>query len=284
MTLLEKLLMPAQAQRVVEEGLDAVGGPVVRAQDVHDLTAAQRVAAYGLEGERFPFGSDPEFVDVLQFETSPLMVLTTPDDRQERPWPTYPFGFLRDATPVWNLSFTRVTTGARYLRIGRDGSQRVFSEYDGAARGWRGAKGYSPPLWLAGPRARWNGLDLPASYTADQTAVELVWVGDEGVPAGFEQARPRIHARVVPVAECESVFEVVVTGRWRDAPVRVLQQVGDQALLLLSETDLESVTRLGAQAWEVSIFSAVAPSAELDDVTGVVRTPAEGGAAGGSRR
>jgi hypothetical protein len=272
-TLLEKLLMPAQAQRVVEEGLDVVGGPVVRAEDVQGRTAAQRVAAYGLEGERFPFGPDPEFVDVLQFETSPLMVLRVPDDRTERPWPTYPFGFLRDATPVWDLDLTRVTVGARYVRIGRDGSHRVFSEYDGAARGWRGARGYTPPLWLAGPRATWHGLDLPASYSADQTAVELVWVGDEGVPTGFEQARPRIHARQVPVTECESVFEVVLTGRWRDAPVRVLQQAGQQALLLLSEPDVESVDRLGARAWEPSLFAALAPSDELQDVTGVSRTP-----------
>lgn len=274
MTLLEKLLVPAAGRRVVEDGHDAVGGPVVRAEDLSGLTPAQRVAAYGLDGDHFPFGPEPDHVDVIRFETSPLMVLMTPSDRGERPWPTYPLGFLRNGVPVWELDLTRVATGARFVRIDRDGGERVFSEYGGAARGWRGARGYLPPLWLVGPRARWHGLDLPASYTPDQTAVELVWIGDDGVPEGFRQTRPRIHAHEVAVAECESVFEVVVTGRWRDAPVRVLQQAGDRSLLLLTDPDVDSVNRLGAEALEPGLFQALAPRDEVTDVAGVVRSPA----------
>jgi hypothetical protein len=269
---MEKLLVPAAGRRIVEEGHDSVGGPVVRADDLRGLGAAQRVTAYGLEGDLFPFGPDPDHVDVVRFETSPLMVLTTPADHGERPWPTYPHGFLRNAVPVWDLDLTRLAAGAQYVRIDRDGNERVFSEYGGGAHGWRGGRGYLPPLWLIGPRARWNGLDLPASYSPDQQAVDLVWIGDEGVPEGFSETRPGIHARRVPVAECE-VFEVVVEGTWREAPVRVLQVEGEEALLLLREPDLDRVNRLGAQAYEPSLFLALAPRGEVTVGDGVVRTP-----------
>lgn len=278
MTVMDKLLVPAAMQRVVERGYDHLSGPVVRSTDHQGRTPAERVAAHGLEGDLFPFGLSPEHVDLIRFVTNPLMVLTTPTDVGERPWPTYPIGFLRDATPVWDLDLTRVPTGARFVRVAADGSETVLSEYGGAAWGWQRAKGYFPPLHVIGPRAKWDGLDLPASYTEDQQSVELVWVGDEGVPAGFTPARPRVYARTVPVAECESVFEVVLTARWRDAPVRVLQQAGDETLLFLLDPDIDTVNRLGAVALEPTVFHATAPSSEIGEVSGLVREPAFGSA------
>jgi hypothetical protein len=279
-TVLEKMLVPASMQRIVEQGYDALSGPVYRAEDQVGASPAERVAAHGLAGDVFPFGVDPVHVDVIRFGTNPLMDLRVPgmpSTPGERAWPTYEKGFLLDATPVWDLTMTRVPLGARFIRVDRDGTEREFSRYDGAAWGWRRAKGYFPPLHLIGPRAKWRGLDLPASYTEDQQGVELVWVGDQGVPEGFSPARPRVHARVVPVAECEAVFEVVIAARWRDAPVRILQQAGDEALLLLADPTVESVNRLGAVALEPSLFQVTAPAAELTDVLGVVNEPAPAG-------
>jgi hypothetical protein len=279
-TVLEKMLVPAGMQRIVEQGYDALAGPVYRAEDLIGTGPAARVGAHGLAGDEFPFGADPDHVDVIRFGTNPLMDLRVPgmpSTPGERVWPTYEKGFLLDATPVWDLTMTRVPVGARFIRVGRDGTEREFSRYGGAAWGWQRAKGYSPPLHLIGPRARWSGLDLPASYTEDQQSVELVWVGDQGVPEGFTPARPRVHSRVVPVAECEAVFEVVIAARWRDAPVRILQQADDEALLLLTDPTLESVNRLGAVALEPSLFQVTAPAAELIDVLGVVNEPAPAG-------
>lgn len=250
MTVMDKLLVPAAMQRVVEHGYDHLSGPVVRSEDHVGKGAAERVAAHGLDSDGFPFGPSPDHVDVIRFVTNPLMLLTTPTDVGERLWPTYPLGFLRDATPVWDLDLTRVPTGSRFVRVAADGSETILSEYGGAAWGWQRAKGYFPPLHLVGPRAKWQGHDLPASYTEDQQSVELVWVGDEGVPDGFSPSRPRVHARTVPVAECDSVFEVVLTATWRDTPVRVLQQAGDEALVVLLDPDIESIERTGARPME----------------------------------
>ncbi|WP_110181140.1 hypothetical protein [Nocardioides solisilvae] len=276
MTVLEKMLVPAGMQRIVEQGYDALSGPVYRADDLFRATPAERVAAHGLEGELFPFGPDPEHVDVVRFGTNPLMDLRIPGPPTapgERPWPVHDKGFLRNAVAVWELTMTRVPTGARFVRVHRDGTESEYSRYGGAAWGWQNAKGYFPPLHLIGPRATWHGLDLPASYTEDQQGVELVWVGDRDVPDGFTPSRPRVHSRVVPVAECESVFEVVVTARWRDEPVRVLQQAGGEALVVLLDPTVESVNRLGATALEPTLFQATAPADELEETHGVVHEP-----------
>lgn len=278
MTLMEKLLVPAAMRRVVEDGQDTVAGPVVRAADLTGSVAAERVAAYGLESELFPFGSDPDHVDVIRFETNPLMLLTTPtpdgsSTQRERPWPTYPFGFLFNAAPVWQLQLTRVPMGARFVRIARDGTERELSTYGGAAWGWQRARGYRPPLEIIGPRATWQGHDLPGSYTEDQESIELVWVGEAGAPEGFTPSRPRVLSRVVPLSACDSVFEVTITGRWRDAPVRILQQAGGSSRLLLLDPDLDTVNRLGATAEEPDQFYTSAPTDEVVERQGVVLEP-----------
>ncbi len=275
MTVLEKLLVPEVARRIVEQGYDALTGPVYRPDDLIGLTPTERVAALGLDGEEGPFGAAPEHVDVVRFGTNPLMDLRIPTNAPglaEVPWPTYETGFLRNAAPVWILTMTRMPVSARYIRIAADGTEREFSRYQGAARGWQAATGYFPPLHLIGPRAKFDALDLPCSYVADQQSVELVWVGDDHVPEGFVQTQPRVHARVVPVAECE-VFDIALLARWREHRVRILQQVGEQALVLLTPTSLAEAEELGAAQVEPGIFQAAVPAAELEDKEGVRSDP-----------
>ena len=277
MTVLEKLLVPDLARRVVEQGYDALTGPVYRPEDLLGLSPAERVAAHGLEGADGPFGGDPEHVDIVRFTTNPLMDLRTPTpvpDAPARDWPTYDTGFLLNAAPVWWLTMTRVPVGARFVRVGRDGRESEFSRYDGAARGWRGAKGYFPPLHLIGPRVRWHGLDLPASYVEDQQALEAVWVGDRDVPEGFVATRPRVHARVVPLTECDEVFEIVIAATWRGQHVRVLQQAGEEALLVLTSPSDAAVQELGTVELEPGVHQVTAPAVELEDLIGVRSDPA----------
>ncbi|WP_374457037.1 hypothetical protein [Nocardioides sp.] len=275
MTVLEKLLVPEVSRRIVDQGYDELTGPVYRPDDLIGLTPVERVRALGLDGADGPFGEAPDHVDVVRFGTNPLMDLRVPTNapgHADVPWPTYPTGFLRNAAPVWVLTMTRVPVGARYIRIGLDGREREFSRYQGAARGWQGAKGYFPPLHVVGPRAKHAGLDLSCSYTADQQSVELVWVGDERVPEGFTQVRPMVHARVVPVAECE-VFDIALVGRWRDHRVRVLQQAGDEVLVVVTPDSAADAEELGAAEVEPGIYQAVIPASELTDTEGVRSDP-----------
>lgn len=276
MSVLEKLLVPAVSRRIVEQGYDELAGAVYRPEDLLGLTPVERVEVLALDGPDGPFGADPDHVDVVRFGTNPLMdlrVSTPMPGAPARPWPTYDTGFLRNGAPVWWVGMTRMPVSARFIRIDRDGTEREFSRYDGAAHGWRGAKGYFPPLHLVGPRVKIGDLDLPASYTEDQQSLEVVWVGDDPVPEGFVQTRPRVHARVLPLASCDEVFEVVLTATWRDAPVRILQRAGDEALLVLTAPSPESVDRLGATQLEPGLFQAMAPATELTDVRGIRLEP-----------
>lgn len=275
MTVLEKLLVPEVSRRVVEQGYDELTGPVYRPDDMIGLTPVERVKALGLDGEDGPFGEAPDHVDVIRFATNPLMDLRIPTNapgHADVPWPTYPTGFLRNAAPVWILTMTRVPVSARFIRVDLDGTERELSRFHGVARGWERAQGYFPPLHLLGPRAKVGALDLPCSYTADQQSVELVWVGDEQVPEGFSPTRPMIHARIVPVAECE-VFDIALVARWRDQRVRVLQQAGDEVLVLLTPTSLADAESMGAIEVEPGVYQATVPAAELHDQEGVRSDP-----------
>ena len=190
---------------------------------------------------------------------------------EPRSWPTYPYGFLLEGSiPVWRLALTRVPTGTEFWRIRRDGSQQHFSTYGGPALGWEGARGYQPPLQLIGVRARWQGIELPAALSVDRTNVELVHVGSEGVPPGFDEVRPMVQRRIVPLPECEVVFELEVTAQFRGLPVRVIRSDGTQARVHLLDPD-DTAPALGAVALEPGLWEAVVPVADLTDRSGVQR-------------
>lgn len=121
-------------------GYQYLGGPVTGLADVRHLgTARALVAAYELN-QSAAFVDDSAFVDVVRFEVEPLMRLRAPEMVQ-RPWPTYPMGFLNGQesgpVPVWVLQRTRVPRGAEMWRIHRSGQQEML--FDGIARGWRSA-------------------------------------------------------------------------------------------------------------------------------------------------
>lgn len=117
---LQKLLAAPVAAAIVETGSDQVGGLVTAASEVAGLrTPAQLLAAYGVEAA-------PEFADVVRFEQPRLTVLTPPDNA-DRPWQTFPSGFLLgdSLARVWTMSRTRYSPGAEYWRIRADGEPEV---------------------------------------------------------------------------------------------------------------------------------------------------------------
>lgn len=276
MDVLQKLLMPWQSRDAIELGQAAVGGAVVRAGEVLELqTPEALLAAYGLGEDRF--GPSPDTVDVLRFPLTALMRLARPP-RGEAPWPTYSTGFLRSAelTSVWFLERTRLPQGTELWRISADGTQRPVTVYEGAARGWRGARQWTAPVPLVGPRAVWQGTELAADLGMDGT-VELIATG-AAPPAGFTQARPMVWTRRVAAADCESVFERQLTCTWRGAACRVVQSTPQEARLVLTTDDAEAVRRLGADEVEPSVFEVTAPVGELADLGGhVLELPTHSG-------
>ena len=258
---LQKLLTRGLGTAIVEEGYDQVGGVVVVAGDARPLdTPGKLLRAYGFDGE-------PEFVDVVRFELPPAARLTNPVAPDSGRTPLHPTGFLRaDAVvPVWELDRTRYSYGAEYWRIRADGEQRVLSAYQGAARGWRGAKGWRPWSPLVGVRARWRGSELAADVVGD--SVLLAMRGETG-PEGWEQVRPQTWVAAVPASECE-LFEVVLTATWQGVPVRVLASGPAGARVLLLVDDAERAEALGADTVEPGVFEMTVSPADLADTHGV---------------
>lgn len=138
---LQKLLTHGLGSAIVADGYDHVGGVVVLAGDAVTLdTPDKLLRAHGYES------AEQDYVDVVRFELPPLATLGNPAAPDSGRTPLHPTGFLRaDAiVSVWELSRTRYSFGAEYWRIRADGEQRCLSAYQGAARGWRGAKGWRP--------------------------------------------------------------------------------------------------------------------------------------------
>lgn len=258
---LQKLLTHGLGTAIVEDGYDQVGGVVVLAGDARPLdTPGKLLRAYGFDGE-------PEFVDVVRFELPPLATLSNPAAPDAGRAPLHPTGFLRAqaVVPVWELSRTRYSFGAEYWRIRSDGQQQCLSAYQGAARGWRGAKGWRPWSPLVGPRARWRGSEFVADVVGDSV---LLSMRADSAPEGWEQVRPQTWVAAVPAAECE-LLEVVLTATWQGVPVRVLSSGPAGARVLLLIDDAARAEDLGATVVEPGVFEATAATDDLEGTRGV---------------
>lgn len=257
---LQKLLAASVSSAIVEYGLDQVGGFVTDASAVVGLrTPADLLAAYGIDAA-------PDFADVVRFEQPRLTTFTTPSDA-ERPWPTFPHGFLRgdSLAKVWSMSRTRFPYGAEYWRIRSDGEQKRLSRYEGAGRGWARAKRWRPPSPIVGTLARWQNREFFADVIAE--SVLLTAIAENG-PAGFEQVRPHAWSATVPLSECE-VFERIFTAQIDGVPVRMLRSTGETAEVLLLSDDPADAERVGAGLVEAGVYEAVVDASRLTNVQGV---------------
>lgn len=274
---LQKLLMPWVARAIIEQGHTTLTGTVVAAGDAASLTTPSAViTAYGLDGPDGPFaGEAGAEVFVTRFQVDPLMSLTAPRPGSASWFAGLGHGFLRGDVPipVWDVERTRYPTGTELWRIAADGSQQLVAAYFGAALGWRGGRGYTTSVHLIGARARYAGIDFVADLSPDGAMVDLVSWGESAPPGltGFVQARPTVWHRSVARAECESVFEVVVTGLAHGVPVRVVQRTPTQVYVTLGEVTDDAVTALGAAEVEPGVYDAVLPTPEVEQLRAVSR-------------
>jgi hypothetical protein len=268
---LEKVVAPWISTGILEQGYYHLGGHVARAVDVAGLTPSQLLDAWGLRYDGSPFPGDAGHVDVLRFPVHPLMLLSTPADATPRPWPTYPNGFLGgpNVVPVWRLDRTRVPIGGELWRRSTTGDE-LLASFEGPAMGWRGSRGYFPPVHFVGTRAKWSELDLPAEISRDGTSVELVSVS-AAAPVGFDQVRPEVWRRVVLRAEVDQLFELVLTCTYEGVPCRILQHTPAKSRVLLLTDDPEDARRLAAEEADIGAFELTVDTAKLTDVGGTTR-------------
>lgn len=256
---LQKLLTGAVASAIVEDGLDQVGGYVTSAAEAARLRPADLLAAYGVD-------RNPEFVDVVRFHPPRLATFSTPSS-DERPWQTFPNGFLlgESLARVWHMSRTRYPWGSEYWRIRSDGQQERLSHYGGAARGWARAQRWQPPSPIVGTVAKWRGNEFLADVR--DADVQLTAITEEG-PEGFEQVRPGAWTATAPLSEC-IVFERVFTADLNGIPVRLLRHGGGRAHVTLLSDDPAAAEQVGASLIEPAVYEVVVDARLLTDVKGV---------------
>jgi len=246
--ILQKLLVPGASSLVTERGHDQVGGFVVEASAAVELRTPDALrAAYGLADD------GATWLDVVRFVLPACATLSRPPGA-ERPWPSYPSGFLRPVgdiiVPVWILSTTRYSPGAEVWRIHADGRQERVSTYLGAARGWTGAREWRPSSRYYGTRAVWRDTEYAADVSGE--ALELTsYVQPDG--EGWTQHRPATWSRTVAVTECE-VYELDFRAVLQDVPVRVLEVIDGNVRVQLRTDDPEVAGGLGAAMVDFGVF------------------------------
>ncbi len=257
---LQKLLAAPVSNAIVEFGFDQVGGFVAAAAEAVTLrTPAALLAAYGVDAA-------PEFADVVRFEQPRLATFSTPGDAP-RPWPTFSNGFLLgdSLARVWTISRTRYSYGAEYWRIRADGEQKRLSRYEGVARGWAGAKKWSPPTAMVGTLARWQGREFFADVVAGTVLLTGLGVA---APAGFEQVHSQVWSGTAPLTDCE-VFERIYTAELDGVPVRLLRTGNGAAEILLLSDDPDFAARVGAGLIEPGVYELIVDPSRLTNLQGV---------------
>ncbi|MGN7189284.1 hypothetical protein [Microbacterium testaceum] len=265
-TVLQKLLHPGMSQLIRERGYSQVGGAVVRAGDAKNLRTARTL------GEAYGWPSDGSgYVDVVRFEVPPCAILTVPQ-QVERPWPSYPLGFLRPAgeeiIPVWNMTTTRYSPGAELWRITDTGEQVILAVYRGAAHGWTALQG-KPPVkeWhpssrFFGTRAVYEETEYAADIRDDQ--VDLTSYV-EPASADWSQARLGVWTKAVQLSAC-TVYELDFTASLRDVPLRVLEEHNGFVRAQLLTDDPETAGRLSAVMVDYGVFEVSGiPGTDLAD-------------------
>lgn len=265
-TVLQKLLHPGMSHLIRERGYSQVGGSVVRAGDAANLrTASALREAYGWPSD----GS--AHVDVVRFEV-PLCANLAVPSQVERPWPSYPLGFLRpvgdDIVPVWNMSTTRYSPGAELWRISDSGEQEVLAVYRGAAHGWAALQG-QPPVKEWHPSSRFFGtraVHEETEYAADvhDDQVDLTSYV-EPASADWSLARQGVWTKTVPLAAC-TVYELDFTAALGDVPLRVLEEHNGVVRAQLLADDPEVAGQLSAVMVDYGVFEVSGiPGTDLSD-------------------
>jgi len=265
-TVLQKLLHPGLSQLIRERGYSQVGGSVVRAGDAKNLRTADALRqAYGWPSEA------SGYVDVVRFEV-PLCATVSVPPQVERPWPSYPLGFLRpvgdEIVPVWNMTTTRYSPGAELWRITDAGEQEILAVYRGAAHGWTALQGQQPiKEWhpssrFFGTRAVFEEIEYASDIRDDQ--VDLTSYV-EPASAGWSQARLGVWTKTVPLAAC-TVYELDFTASLGDVPVRVLEEHNGVVRAQFLTDDPEISGRLSAVMVDYGVFEVSGiPGIDLSD-------------------
>lgn len=272
MVLMQKAVTPGLSHAYLTVGYDRVSGFAVRAADVEFAsTPALLYGAHGLAFEGTPFDPDAEWVDILQFESSPRLQ----------------FEPVREhLLPLWWLRHTRLTPGAELIRVFRDRSRVTLARYGDVATGWipttmpTNLHRRLPLSRCVGPVAKYRGSYVEADVIFGGQSVILALANRPLNDTGFMPTPGGRWRKVVPRHEVEEIFELVITARWGGLAVRVVDQWEDAAGVVAFKIssighDEQLARSLGMDHIEAGVYEATVAAADLTDLTTTQLVPEE---------
>lgn len=214
MVLLHKALAPQRSAQYLTNGLDRIGGLVISAE--HGRTActpADVIEAHGLGWNGSPFHWDAPWLDVLEF-TSPRTATLV--DSPGGP------------VPRWWLHHSRLTPGARMVRLWPDGTAVVLATYTDVGAGWMSHDPEIPHPTMprlsrcVGPVAQWEGAYIEADVIDEGATVVLAQSSPPLTHTGFVRGVGGRWYTRVPRDQVVELFELSMHARWQSYAVRVV--------------------------------------------------------------
>lgn len=272
MVLMQKAVTPGLSHAYLTVGYDRVSGFAVRAADVEFATTPSLLyGAHALSFDGTPFDPDAEWLDILRFETSPRLQ----------------FEPVREhLLPLWWLRHTRITPGAELIRVFRDGSRVTLARYSDVATGWipttmpTDQARRLPLSRCVGPVARFRGAYVEADVIHGGRSVVLALANRPLNETGFMPTPAGRWRKVVDRTEVEEVFELIITARWADLAVRVVDQWEDArgaVAFRISSIghDDELARALRMDHIEAGVYEATVLASDLTDLTTTQLVPDE---------
>ncbi|HZK06394.1 MAG TPA: hypothetical protein VFC82_11215, partial [Actinomycetaceae bacterium] len=279
---LQKAVTPAQVQAFLNEGFDRIGGYMVRAGEVSDVTAvADLRRLHHTDYEGSPFAGDGP-LHILHVDRSPSWQLVPASKMVERDVMSTSgtVEVNEQLVEVLFLDHTRLTNGARLWRFEEGETPVLVATYLGPAYGWQdhsagGALKTGTPYPSTGALAvveeKAFVADVISGDDGVPTSITAVAAVDPGGDLGFSQNDVGLWVRAFEHAELSALFELRVTATWNDLPVLVVQVFrmpdGSRAQRIFSiARDWERARAAGLTELELGVWEA---NVSADEVTNV---------------
>nr|NLD40160.1 hypothetical protein [Actinomycetales bacterium] len=278
---LQKAISPAHVQAFLNEGYDRVGGYVVRAGEVSQITSVsdlRRLHHTAYEGSPFPQEGP---IHILHVDRSPSWQLTPATRITERDVMstsgTVDVG--EQLVEQFFLDHSRITSGARLWKFEEGATPELVATYHGPAFGWQNHSA-GDELRRATPTPTTGTLvvlgdkafvaDVVSEENGAPTAITAIAPTEPPAELGFE-SHDGLWVKQVQHADVTALFEVRVTATWNEHPVLLVHNFklpdGRPVSRVVSAARHWELARdAGLQEVELGVWEATVPSSEVKNI------------------
>lgn len=278
---LQKAVPPAIVAAYLTHGYDRVSGYVVRAAEVSQVTELADLRRLHMVDHEGSLHATTGPLHILHVDKSPSWKLLPAEQVTERDVLDHSgtVEVAEQLVQVFLLDHTRLTPGARLWRFEEGADPVLVGTYHGAAHGWQDhtrddVLTAAVPAPVVGAVVVLEGKAYVADVASDDdgapTSITAVSALEPPESLGFVQNQHGHWVRPVEHADAQALFEVRITGTWRDHPVQIAQQFrlpdGRNAVRICSlARDWATAKELGFLELELGVWEHTVPAEDVKD-------------------